>query len=251
MPLAHIRSNVAAHGPKLGRRAGRKYGGGPSWLVTLVDLVSLMLAFFVMRFAMTSIDSPSYDATAASMALALGKTVSISREEAPPQRLGVEAERRGSGFRLSYLEPLLQAKLARDPVLRAAQVERSGDRLVITLPSDLLFETGRASLTPAARTAVAELTTALSNLPNRIEVLGHADPRPMTGDGAFGSNRALSLARADAVAVALVQAGLPRMPVSAGMGDSRFHSVMPTAAMERRYALARRVDVVILPERAP
>ncbi|MEQ9333354.1 OmpA family protein [Thalassobaculum sp.] len=251
MTLSNVRSNVTAHERKLGRRAGRKYGGGPSWLVTLVDLVSLMLAFFVMRFAMTTIDSPSFDATAASISVALGKTVTTVEESAPPQPLGVETERRGPGFRLSYLEPLLAAKLARDPVLRSARIERSGDRLVIGLPSDLLFETGQASLTPAAGMSVAELATALTTLPNRIEVLGHADPRPMAGGGPLGSNRALSLARADAVAVALVEAGLQRMPLAAGMGDSRFYAVEPTAPMDRRYALARRVEVVVLPERGP
>ncbi len=250
MPLSKVHSTVAARELKLGRRAGRKYGGGPSWLVTLVDLVSLMLAFFVMRFAMTTIDSPSFDEAAASISVALGKTVASIDAEAPPQTLGIEAERRGAGFRLSYLEPLLQAKLARDPVLQSARISRAGDRLVIDLPSDLLFETGRAVLTPAARMAVAELSTALANLPNRIEVLGHADPRPIVGGRASGSNRALSLERADAVAVALVDAGLPSMPVSAGMGDSRFYAVSPTEPLERRYALARRVEVVVLPERA-
>lgn len=252
MPLSNAHNSMTAHERMLGRRAGRKYGGGPSWLVTLVDLVSLMLAFFVMRFAMTSLDSPGFDATAASIALALGRTVSVVQHEpAPPEALGIEAERRGAGFRLSYLEPLLAAKLARDPVLKAARIERAGDRLVIALPSDLLFVTGQADLTPGAQIAVAELATALVNLPNRIEVVGHADPRPMTAAGPYGSNRALSLARADAVAVGLVDGGLPRMPIAAGMGDSRFYAVAPTAPMEQRYELARRVDVVVLPERAP
>lgn len=250
MPLSHLHSSVAAHERKLGRRAGRKYGGGPSWLVTLVDLVSLMLAFFVMRFAMTSIDSPRFDAAASSIALALGRTVAVEPAAAPPEPLGVETERRGAGFRLSYLEPLLQAKLANDPLLQSAEITRAGDRLIIALPADLLFETGKAGLTAGARAAVAELATALTTLPNRIEVVGHADPRPFTVGAAFASNRALSLARADAVAVTLVDAGLQHMPQVSGMGDSRFYAVAPTAPMDQRYSLARRVDVVILPERA-
>ncbi|EDP65273.1 hypothetical protein BAL199_01964 [alpha proteobacterium BAL199] len=250
MPLARIRSAVAAHERALGRRAGRKYGGGPSWLVTLVDLVSLMLAFFVMRFAMTSIESPRFDEAAASISLALGMTVSIAGE-APPRPLGIETEHRGVGFRLSYLEPLLTAKLSGDPVLRTARIVRAGDRLIITLPSDLLFEAGQARLSTTARSAVAELATALVTLPNRIDVVGHADPRPIPPGAPFGTNRALSLARADAVAVALVDAGLSRMPTVEGMGDSRFYTIAPTAPMERRYALARRVDVVLFPERAP
>ena len=98
---------------------------------------------------------------------------------------------------------------------------------------------------------MAELATALVTLPNRIDVVGHADPRPIPPGAPFGTNRALSLARADAVAVALVDAGLSRMPTVEGMGDSRFYTIAPTAPMERRYALARRVDVVLFPERAP
>lgn len=250
VPLSNHHSTVAAHERVLGRRAGRKYGGGASWLVTLVDLVSLMLAFFVLRFAMTSIESPRFDEAAASIAIALGKTVAPVGA-APPQTLGIEVERRGVGFRLSYLEPLLTAKLAGDPVLQSARVSRSGDRLIITLPSDLLFPSGQARLAPDARSAVAELATALVALPNRIEVVGHADPRPIPDGAPFGNNRALSLARADAVAVALVDAGLSRMPTVEGLGDSRFYTIAPTAPMEQRYALARRVEVVVFPERAP
>ena len=249
MVLSQARSTVTSHERRLGRRAGRKYGGGPRWMVTLVDLVSLMLALFVMRFAMTTIDSPAFDAAAASISVALGKTVSTAAV-APPEPLGVEAERQGSGFRLDYLEPLLTAKLAGHPILGSARLQRAGDRLVLSLPSDLLFATGQAALTAVARAAVAELATALATLPNRIEVVGHADPRPTPPDSPMGSNRALSLARADAVAVALVDAGLPSLPTASGMGDSRFHTVEPTAPTGERYALARRVDVVILPERA-
>lgn len=251
MPLALPGSTVAEHARRIGRRTGRRNRGGTNWMITLVDLVSLMLAFFVMRFAMMSIESPRFDATAASISLALGKTVAAPSQEAPPEPLGIQSERAGPGFRLSYLEPLLAAKLARDPLLRTARIERAGDRLSISLPADLLFETGRATLGRAAIAAVAELATALTTLPNRIEVVGHADPRPVPAGAPFGTNRALSLARADAVAVALMDAGLARMPTVAGMGDSRFHTVAPTAAMDQRYALARRVDVVVLPERAP
>lgn len=225
-------------------------GGGPNWMITLVDLVSLMLAFFVMRFAMTTLESPRFDAAAASIAVALGTTVAPPGHTAPPEPLGVESERTGQGFRLSYLEPLLAAKLARDPLLQATRIRRDGDRLVLSLPADLLFEGGRADLGSEARAAVAELTTALAVLPNRIEVVGHADPRPVPAGSPFGSNRSLSLARADAVAVAMTEAGLPGMPTVAGMGDSRFHAVTPTAPMESRFAQARRVDVVVLPERA-
>ncbi len=247
-----VRSRAAVHRgePRLGRRAGRKYGGGASWLVTLVDLVSLMLAFFVLRFAMTTLDSPSFEKAAGSISLVLGQQVSVV-DRAPPVEFSVEAERTRRGFSLAYLEPVLEAKMAGDAVLGLAQTARAGERLVIALPADLLFPVGSATLTRDAARAVGVLSTALSTLPNRIDVVGHADPQPMSGGGRYRSNWELSLARADAVAARLIETGYPREPSVEGQGASRFPEVAPTLAMDRRFALARRVDVVIFPERAP
>jgi chemotaxis protein MotB len=240
---------VEVHSPILGKRAGRKYGGGASWLVTFVDLISLMLAFFVLRFSMTTLETPRYDAAASSISITLGREVSIV-EQGPPVIDGVESETNGRGFQLGYLEPVLRAKLERDPVLRTARLERRGDELVIALPSDLLFELGRATLIPDAETAVRELATALATLPNKVDVVGHADPQPITGANApYPNNWGLSLARADAVARGLVRGGYPHVPVVEGQGDSRFAETGLTRPLAERYALARRVDVVIHPER--
>ena len=63
MPVSR-QAPVEVHSPILGKRAGRKYGGGASWLVTFVDLVSLMLAFFVLRFSMTTLETPRYEEAA-------------------------------------------------------------------------------------------------------------------------------------------------------------------------------------------
>lgn len=248
--LSGARSAVHRGERKLGRRAGRKYGGGASWMVTLVDLVSLMLAFFVLRFAMTTLDTPSYEKAAGSIALVLGAQISVVGE-APPVDLSVEADRTRRGFALDYLEPVLAAKMASDPVLREARIARAGESMVIALPADLLFPVGGSELTRAARSAVAVLSSALATLPNRVDVVGHADPQPINGGGQFASNWELSLARADAVARRLVETGFPRQPTVEGQGDSKFAEVAPTLDMERRYGLARRVDVVIFPERAP
>ena len=248
--VSHVRSAVRRGERKLGRRAGRKYGGGASWMVTLVDLVSLMLAFFVLRFAMTTVDSPSFEKAAGAIALVLGREVSVVKDT-PPVELSVSAEQTRRGFSLGYLEPILGAKMAVDPVLSQARIARAGDQLIIALPADLLFPVGAAELTRDARSAVGILSTALATLPNRIDVVGYADPQPMSGGGRYASNWELSLARADAVADRLMQTGYPRQPTVEGHGASRFSDVAPTQDMERRYALARRVDVVIFPERAP
>ncbi len=247
--LTQASAAVRTGEPKLDRRAGRKYGGGPGWLITLVDLVSLMLAFFVLRFAMMTIDGPQYQAAAGSIVEGLNRRVAVI-EQGPPVERTVEGERTRRGFALAYLEPILTAKMADDPMLARARIVRSGSRLVISLPADVLFPVGGAALTDDAKQAIAVLTTALETLPNQIDVVGHADPQPMTGSGRYSSNWELSLARADAVAHQLMETGFPRMPTVEGVGDSRFYTVSPTLELDRRYVLARRVDIVIFPERA-
>jgi chemotaxis protein MotB len=249
MPLAHGSAAVRRGEIKLGRRAGRKYGGGASWLVTLVDLVSLMLAFFVLRFAMTTLDTPRFQEAAGAISLVLGQQVSVV-DQAPPEQLGVETQRVRRGFPLGYLEPVLDAKMAEDPILRQAVIARAGERLVIALPADLLFASGADTLGADARRAVGVLSTALSTLPNRVDVVGHADPQPLRSGGRYASNWELSLARADAVAQHLKATGYPRQPVVEGVGSSRFPQVAPTLPIARRFVLARRVDIVIFPERA-
>lgn len=250
MPLSTSSAPVQSGERRLGRRAGRKYGASASWIVTFVDLVSLILAFFVMMFAMTTLDAPRFDRAAASITLELGKIVSPVERE-PPEPLAVRSETQGRGYALDYLEPILAEKLSRDPILRSARVTRAGDRLTIALPSDLLFPGGEAALSSAGQHAIAELATALIPLPNRIALVGHADPRPFRGAGAYASNWALSLARADTVARTLAATGYTGRPTIEGQGDSRFYQVAPNLPLTTRYALARRVDVVILPERGP
>ena len=179
MPLTPTQTPLEAHIPILGRRAGRKYGTGASWLGTFVDLVSLMLAFFVLLFSMTTLDTPRYEDAAGSISASVGQQIVVVETDERPIDRGVRAESNGRGFSLGYLEPILEAKLRRDPLLASTRISREGPSLILSLPSDLLFNPGQARLSGPASTAVRELATALSPLPNRINVIGHADPTPI------------------------------------------------------------------------
>lgn len=87
----------------------------------------------------------------------------------------------------------------------------------VLMRSGLQFESGRAELLPAAEPVLDALARAASTcaLPLRIE--GHTDAQ-----GSAEANKALSLARADAVRQALVQRGVASTRIStAGFGASR------------------------------
>jgi chemotaxis protein MotB len=120
--------------------------------------------------------------------------------------------------------------------------------MVLALPAGLLFEPGGADIAAAARPALADLAGMLGNIGNAIAVEGHSDPT-IADDGSTRSDRAISIERAIAVAAALRAAGYPREVKTAGFGSSRFAELAGVEPRERRYALARRVDIVVRPYR--
>ena len=226
----------------------RQHGSSNQWMVTFVDLVSLLLAFFVLLFSMASPDRAEFEKVETALRTALAAKPKVIKPQ-PPEIEAVTSVRVGRGHDLGYLERLLESTLARDPVLQTSVVQKDGDRLRVSIPGDLVFASGDWTVLPGGRQAVSALSVGLASLRNRIIVEGHTDPRPVSGQGRFSSNRELSLARAAAVAEILVASGYSASITIHGAGSSRFDELGPGLTQGQRFQLARRVDIVILQER--
>lgn len=223
------------------------YDGAPknAWMLTFADLVSLMLTFFVLLFSMSSVKVDKWDAMIDTMTQSLNpdkvKTVAAATAQF---NIGTIFRKRATN--LDYLAGVLDEAMAQDKLLSKAQLMRLDDRLVITLPSDLLFPAGKALMPAEARRALFDLGGVLRNISNQIGVNGHSDPAPPAQGGEYTSNWELSLARAAAVANALRRSGYRENIVAFGYSDSRYNQLPKLPDAERR-KLARRVDIVIFP----
>ena len=215
---------------------------GGRWLITLADLVAILVAFFVLLYSMSSMQATAWTTVAQSLSQRLNPSRVWRGPEAPSGRTVARTEV-PEGADLGYLATLIGEKIRDRPILGRARLARRPDRLVLMLPADLLFAEGGAALTPAARASVAALADVLGGLGNRIDVVGHADPRPVHGH--FTSNWVLSLTRAVAVADALADAGAEGAIVARGRGASSFGALPAGLPKAQRYRLARRVDVVL------
>lgn len=120
--------------------------------------------------------------------------------------------------------------------LEARQTERGW---VITLGSDVLFDTGRSTLKPGGRRALSNVARIVRNEPERnIVIEGFTDDR-----GSEQTNQRLSQRRAQAVREALVRAGVPGGRIVArGLGES--YPVASNASPAGRQ-LNRRVEILI------
>ncbi|MFT3927654.1 MAG: OmpA family protein [Myxococcales bacterium] len=119
-------------------------------------------------------------------------------------------------------------------------------RMVVELPSDVLFASGSIDLSQGGKAAVGEIGAILVTMKGReFEVEGHTDDQPIKTDR-FPSNWELAAGRAIAVAQILIKSGLPANRVSAA-SFGEFRPVASNKKPETR-AQNRRIEIVLVPD---
>ncbi len=121
------------------------------------------------------------------------------------------------------------------------KVVNTGSELVVTMPNDILFATGSATVGPILQQDLAALARNLMDYPNStIQVVGHTDN---VGDATY--NLSLSRQRAAAVAAILIANGVPASRITTiGRGeDQPIASNLSAAGRQQN----RRVEIIIRP----
>jgi len=234
-----------------GRRVGMTSFGSANkaeetkgaWMVTFTDLVSLMLTFFVMLFSMATVQIDKWDEVTDSLSTTLNpkKTESVATATAD---FNISTVFRKRAINLEYLQAVLLEKVEKDKLLSRTMVQLLDDRLLISLPGDLLFDKGSKTLSQRAESSMLKIGDVLRHVSNQIVITGHTDPVPASGAD-YASNWELSLYRAIEVGNALRKSGFTQEFMAYGNGDSGFNQ-LPAIAEELKYALARRVDIMVL-----
>jgi chemotaxis protein MotB len=125
------------------------------------------------------------------------------------------------------------------------EVKMVDGRMVLRLPTDVLFDSGSASLSKAGAAAVAEVAAVLATLDEkRFQVEGHTDNVPITTR--FPSNWELSAARAVGVVKAMLAAGMQGGSLSAA-GFGEYRPVGPNDSDVNK-AKNRRIEIVLVPD---
>lgn len=140
------------------------------------------------------------------------------------------------GSALDRQEAELRQQLNND-----VQITNTGDRLILTMPQDILFDVNSTTIYQGLRGDLLTVARSLNNYPNStVQVVGHTD-----STGEAGYNQRLSERRANAVADVLLEGGVPFSRVrTIGRGEDQ-----PVASnlTEQGKRQNRRVEIVILP----
>jgi len=260
-------------------RPKRRGGGGGEhegpgmerWLLTYADLITLLMAFFVIMYAMSNVDAAKYEAMAQSLKVALGVSnqgPALIEQKLSGQKPGndekimLKGKNKAEAEAEEQLKKLINVRNAKEEKQFAVmiskikeytkqkgiesnlEVKEDARGIVINLADKVLFETGKADLSPAAMQILDELSPILFSSEKHIKVEGHTDNVPINTDK-FPSNWQLSTARATSV----IMYWLGKYPdasdylSAAGYGEHR-----PVASNDTPEGKAknRRVEIIVL-----
>lgn len=219
------------------RRMTRRHENVDRWLITYADMITLLLALFVMLYAMSAVNQEKFGAL----------TQAMRREfQLLPEHQGGKIV--GAGQIVDPLEQQaeqLREYLQQSGLSQQARIRSEERGLVISLVSDgALFDLGSANLKPSARQILDRVVQVLRAVPNPVLIEGHTDNLPIR-TAQFPSNWELSAARAAVVLRYLSQRGgiAPERLIAVGYADTR--PLVPNTSPEGR-AQNRRVDIAIL-----
>jgi chemotaxis protein MotB len=220
----------------------------PVWLITFVDLISLLLAFFLMLYSMSSIQKNDWAAFLAS----LNKHEVLMKEKKVGSKKDAELIRPAEiskGLEIKYLRTILESEIDSNDLLKFVEFFEKGNQLILSFPSSLIFRPSSSELLPKGKQALFALSEKLSNLENRVELFGYSDPNPIINNQKYKNNWVLSLFRASAVANALIKSGYRKPLNIVSLGDTGTSRIDGVSGQKRKYRRARRVDIVIHSER--
>ena len=119
-------------------------------------------------------------------------------------------------------------------------------RMIVELPSDVLFSSGSVDLSEGGKASIAEIGAILGTMPDRqFQIEGHTDDQPIKTTR-FPNNWALAAGRAIAVTEILVKSGLSPTNVSA----ASFGEYRPVASNADAGGRShnRRIEIVLVPD---
>ncbi|MGD9498094.1 MAG: flagellar motor protein MotB [Armatimonadota bacterium] len=223
------------------------------WLITYADMITLLMAFFVMMYAMSVVDLEKFQALAQAMGHAFGAAAAEAgtRGASAGTLAGGEGLLPGDapavGNRAS-LANAIRSGITRDLPRRLrdrVEVVHCGGAVTVRLKADAVtFPAGQAALTADARRILDAIGPALTLAQGQVRVEGHTCNLPIS-TAQFPSNWELSAQRAANVMAYLVRcSGMSPEGISAvGFAASRPLVANTDEAARRRN---RRVDIVIL-----
>ncbi|KRQ87049.1 Motility protein B [Caloramator mitchellensis] len=242
------------------KRAPKKQINTEGWLTTWADLMNLLLCFFVLLYAFSTMDAVKFQQIVFSMAKAFGGNanvitsggnlgpvpvnsnpgVEIETKDRQPGKVNLEVQKGETQKVYNQVKEFVQ----KNNLEAKITVREDIKGVVIELQEKILFDSGRSDIKPESLPLLTKISQLLSVFNNEIVVEGHTDNVPINR-GYFQSNWELSADRAVKVVRFLVEnKGVSPERITA-VGAGEFRPIASNATPEGRQK-NRRVNILIV-----
>jgi len=206
------------------------------WVVSYADFVTMLLALFIVMYAILKIDNQKLTEIQQKMQKTFTGTTNTE-------------------YVTKYQENLMQnnhygtealAKLFKDnlPQTKSINLVKDPRGLIVRVNSTTLFDEGSAIIKPQAKATITEIVKVLTKIDNPVIIEGHTDSTPIKNTK-FPSNWELSTARATNIISFIMENSKisPKRLCAVGYGE--YEPVGDNTSISGRM-LNRRVDIIVL-----
>lgn len=203
-------------------------GEEESWLISYLDMLTLILTLFALLLSFSSMKKPGAEAENASPR---------QQPHAVPRLADILPASSGLKPQEEQLAESLQ-KLD----LKGVEATPGREGMTLRIDDRLLFSSGSAELTAGGKAVIGKLQPLLAEFDGEVSIEGHTDDRPIMTDR-FPSNWELSTGRAIAVLRHLASQGHP----VDGLRAVGYADTQPLASNDSEAGRAenRRVELVL------
>lgn len=239
------------------------------WLVSYADFITLLFAFFVVMYSMSSLNEGKYKLLSQTLSSVFSSSQTSPEKKSSNELRDMSTEKGGALVNLlpevppGPPEPQTQDEPEKTQLDRVAHqmeavlapyiqddlvtVKRNELWVELEIKSGLLFASGSAGLARGSEALLYRLSQIFTQINNVINVEGHTDNVPIS-TFEFPSNWALSSARAASVVKQLMDYGVsPQRMVALGYGE--YHPIADNKQEEGRNR-NRRVAIIVMSKQA-
>lgn len=217
------------------------------WLLTYSDLITLLMIFFILLYAMSSTDARKFENLTGALRQAFNngqfQMVVIGGSPGKPHAMsGTIPSEKTLLKQIQHEMVRLSKQMGMSPNVIHVGTSREG--IVVTLSGNLLFYPGGTELKPNSQIVLARISGLIAHLPNNVRIEGNTDNQ-VSPDAVYQSNWALSSLRAVSIVEYMsTQGGVAPQRLSA-VGEGQYHPVATNTTAAGR-ARNRHADIVIL-----
>lgn len=250
-----------------GKRA--EHSNTDRWLVSYADFITLLFAFFVVMYSISSVNEAKYKIFSESLSIAFSQKLASTSPIVPPnQPLVAPGQQRPTVTTLGTRNKVLVDKhtaqlgeqqrkieermkklanglnLVMAPMIqqRLVSINQTRRGVVMDISASTLFGAGEATLQASSLDVLRQVAAVLSKEDMPVEVEGHTDEVPIA-TAQFPSNWELSSARASSVVRLMIDNGVPAKRLAV-VGLASNQPLVPNDSPENR-ARNRRVTITI------